>query len=226
MTQRLILDDPNTARDVLTFAQRAAHAVEGEVRLQASRGVLVLTTAVLSPQGLLDQTPTILGMRIVSCDPELICDIVIGASELSASDDPSSLLLPDEGRLPAWAGVAPPQAGWERGDTVNTSRVSRQAKWGASAVARALPTDPGEDIVRTVRAQIWGEPDEELADLPRGVAFAADVLGFVSGEESAQLFHAARWTRLSFRRGHVLVRGPVRSGLTEVRHTGAAQRAG
>jgi len=71
-----------------------------------------------------------------------------------------------------------------------------------------------------LRAAIWGEPDEDLARLPRGIAFAADALGFISGEEQVPVTRSGRWSRLAFRRGHVLARGPVATGLTAVRDTG------
>ena len=45
-----------------------------------------------------------------------------------------------------------------------------------TAVAEAVPTDAGDDVVHAVRASIWGAPDEDLAGLPLGVAFAALVL--------------------------------------------------
>ena len=59
--------------------------------------------------------------------------------------------------------------------------------------------------------------------LPRGVAFAADAFGFISGEEEVSVMQSGRWTRLAFRRGHVLARGPVATGLTAVRGTGPAE---
>jgi hypothetical protein len=105
---------------------------------------------------------------------------------------------------------------------VEAAALASRAQWGISAVAHALPDDPGEEIVRTVRGEVWGEPDEELGGLPRGVAFAAFSLGFIGGEEEARVATAGRWTRISLRRGHVLTRGPAAVGMTEVRETGPA----
>ena len=76
--------------------------------------------------------------------------------------------------------------------------------------------------MHAVRASIWGAPDEDLAGLPLGVAFAAFALGFNAGEEQAVIRRTGPWTRVSLSRGHVLVRDTVRSGLTAVRTTGAA----
>lgn len=219
MTPQLLLADPDTAKDVLTFTGRAARVSDEGVRLQAHHGVLALTTAVLAPQGLFDQTPTILAMRIVRADPELECDLVIDA--LRSTDDPQRLALPETALSPAWAGVAPPRQGWLAESVLPASIIAQRAQWGISAVAHGAGPGSGEEAVRALRAAIWGEPDDDLGGLPRGVAFAADALGFISGEEDVTVTRSGRWTRLAFRRGHVLARGPVATGLTGVRATGS-----
>jgi len=216
---RLVLADSDTASDVLTFLGRANQIADDGVRLQASRGVLALTAAALAPQGLFDQTPTILAMRVVHADPELECDIVV--DELARDDDERMLQLPDTARSPAWAGIAPPRAGWARSGELDAATVAQRAQWGISAVARGATPGAGEEAVRALRAAIWGEPDEDLGGLPRGIAFAAHAFGFISGEEQVPVTVSGRWTRLAFRRGHVLSRGPVASGLTAVRSTGS-----
>ena len=160
-------------------------------------------------------------MRVVQVDPELECDVVV--SSLTATDDDSALTLPETGLSPAWAGVAPPRGHWQPTSTLAASVIARRAQWGISAVARGATPGSGEEAVRALRAAIWGEPDEDLGGLPRGVAFAADAFGFISGEEDVPVMQSGRWTRLAFRRGHVLARGPVAAGLTAVRGTGSAQ---
>ncbi|WP_460784519.1 hypothetical protein [Microbacterium tumbae] len=221
MPPRLVLADPDTARDVRTFVGRAAQVSDEGVRLQGAGGVLAVTAAALAPHGLFDATPTILAMRIVHADPELQCDVVVAA--LAATDDERMLELPDTGLSPAWAGIAPPRGGWEHAGELDAAVVARRAQWGISAVARGMTPGAGEEAVRALRAAIWGEPDEELAGLPRGIAFAAHAFGFIAGSERAQITSSGRWTRVAFRRGHVLSRGPAASGLTAVRETGARE---
>lgn len=222
MAERLLLADSETAKDLLTFAGRAARVGASGIRLQAANGVLRASTATLSPSGLLDATPTVLGMRILASDPELVCDFVVPADGLQASaTEPAAVLLPDSAIQPAWAGIAPPQSGWEQIGIVTASVLSEIAAAGIARVAEAVPTDAGEDVVRMVRASVWGQPDARLAELPSGIAFTADALGFIKGDEEISVFQADRWTRLSLRRGHVLSRGPARTGLTPVRATGA-----
>ncbi|WP_105565315.1 hypothetical protein [Microbacterium halophytorum] len=218
MTARLLFPDAETARDALTFAGRAERAGGEGVRLQAAGGVLAMTSAALAPQGLLDRTPTVLAMRVVRVDPELECDLVVAS--LAETEDPAALALPDTALSPAWAGVQPPRGGWEAAGEIPAADLASRAQWGISAVAHQLPTDPGEDVVRTVRGAVWGEPDEDVLSLPRGVAFAAFAFGFIAGEERARVTTSGRWTRVTLERGHVISRGPAASGLTAVRATG------
>ncbi|WP_159499981.1 hypothetical protein [Microbacterium sp. 18062] len=221
MSPRLVFPDADAAADVLTFAGRlSAVDPDASIRLVADRGRLVMTTGVLAPRGLMDAMPTVLAMRVLPVDAELECDLVVTASGLTATAADAEVALPDTAVRAAWAGVSPPRSGWDPAGRLASAVLASRAQWGMAAVAHELPADPGEDLVRAVRARIWGEDDEELAGLVRGTAFAAVSMGFVHGEEDAQVFRAPGWARVTLRRGHVLVRGPVRSGLTEVRATG------
>ncbi|WP_292832693.1 hypothetical protein [Microbacterium sp.] len=221
MSPRLLFPDAPSAADALTFAQRAARLGDGSVRLRARRGTLALTSAPLAPQGLLDATPTVLGMRMVRVDPELECDIVVEATTVAAvPDDPRALLLPEMAVSAPWAGISPPRSGWEAGGGISAATLAERAQWGIAAVAEAVPEAAGEEIVRAVRADVWGRADDDIDGLPLGVAFAAFALGFIGGEEVATVRSIGPWTRLSLVRGHVLTRGTVRSGLTGVRATG------
>jgi len=225
MSPHLLLADPASAADALTFAGRADRFTDEGVRLQASGGVLAMTAAPLAPRGLGDSTPTVLAMRTLAADPELVCDLVVAASALSAApDDPAALELPETALSPAWAGIAPPRSGWEQSAGIDASVLASKAQRGMAEVADRVPTDAGEDVVRVVRAGVWGAPDEDLGGLPLGAAFAALTMGFISGGETARVLTSGPWTRLSLQRGHVLVRGPVAVGLTAVRRTGSSGR--
>lgn len=221
MSARLIFPDPQAAADLLTFASRAIRLGDGTVRLRADRGVLVTTSAPLAPRGLMDATPTVLGLRVSAVDPELECDLVVDASALlPAPDDAAAVVLPEVATSPAWAGVSPPRSGWTPTNEIDSAVLAARAQYGIAAVADAVPSDAGEDVVRLVRAQVWGPPDEALGGLPLGTAFAAFALGFIAGAEMAAVRTSGVWTRVTLARGHILVRGPVRSGLTAVRTTG------
>jgi len=220
MSQRLLFPDSDAAADALTFAGRTAALGDGGVRLQAAAGTLVMTSAPLAPRGLFDTTPTVLAMRALPVDPELVCDVVVDATQLArAVDDPRAVELPDVGLSPSWAGIAPPRAGWESVGSVPAAGLAARAQFGIASVAESMPADPGEDVVRAVRATVWGAPDDALRGLPLGAAFAAFALGFIVGEEEARVLASGPWTRITLERGHVIVRGPARTGLTPVRET-------
>jgi hypothetical protein len=148
--------------------------------------------------------------------------VVVEASALTPAADPAAVELPATGLAPAWAGIAPPRSGWSPLPGLAASTLASRAQWGIASVAQAMPQNPGEDAVRAVRATVWGAPDDALGGLPLGVAFAAFALGFIVGEETAPVLAAGPWTRISLTRGHLIVRGPARIGMTEVRPTGAA----
>ena len=222
MPQRLLFPDAPTASDVLVFAQRASRLGDGALRLRAEDGTLALTCAALVPRTLLEATPTVLGLRAVRVDPELVCDLLVEASALRAADDPAALELPDTAVSASWAGVSAPRAGWVVDGELSAAILAARAQWGIAAVAERVPAQAGDDVVHAVRSAVWGAPDDELGGLPLGVAFAAFALGFIAGQESAVIRRQGPWARLTLARGHVLTRGTVRSGLTAVRSTGAA----
>ncbi|GAA5198426.1 hypothetical protein [Microbacterium jejuense] len=223
MSPRLLFADPASAADALTFAGRAARFTVEGLRLQATGGVLAMTAAPLAPRGLGDSTPTVLAMRTLAADPELVCDVVVEASTLAAAtDDPRALALPDTAVSAAWAGIAPPRGGWEPRPGIEASTLAAKAQGGIARVSESVPTDAGEDVVRAVRAAVWGAPDDDLGGLPLGVAFAALSMGFISGAETARVYASGPWSRVSLQRGHIVVRGPMVSGLTPVRRTGPA----
>lgn len=223
MSERLLFPQPDVVRDVLTFAGRAARHGDGVIRLQAGAGILAMTCAPLAPRSLTDATPFVLALRTARVDPELECDLAVDAAALAPDADERAVRLPDSGVTATWAGVSPPRSGWRDAGSLDSARISLRAQWGIAAVARQLPDAAGDDVVHLVRSTIWGAPDEDLAGLPLGVAFAAVGLGFIAGAESPSIRRTDVWTRVSFARGHVLTRGPVAMGLTPVRSTGAGR---
>jgi hypothetical protein len=223
MPQRLLFTEPDAAADALTFIGRTRQLGDGAVRLRAAEGTLVMTSAPLAPRGLFDTTPTVLGMRVLAVDPELVCDVTVESTSLQlASDDPCAVELPETALSLPWTGVTPPRTGWTAEAGIPAAVLASRAQFGIAAVAEGMPANPGEDAVRAVRAAVWGAADDALSGLPLGVAFAAFALGFIAGEEEARVRSAAAWTRITLDRGHVLVRRPGRMGLTEVRETGRA----
>lgn len=216
MDRFLTLPDATALSDLRTYLGRADRIDRASVRLMAGGGVLAVYTAVLHPGGLLDETPTVLGLRTVRVRVDQQLDAVVPIASLLARldagipdpEDGTVLIgIPAEVATVTWAGVAPPRAGWQPVDSAVAGSLTDVATAGIVEVAELLPADAGEAIVRRVRADVWGRPIPQVEHVPAGAAFAAHTLGFLgeAGEE-VQVFEAGPWTRLSMARGHVLVK--------------------
>ncbi len=222
MPHSLDLLDEHGAADAGTFAARAARVGDGALRLQAERGILVLTAAPLSPRALGDPSPTVLALRVTAVDDEVSCDVIVDAERLQVRGQ--ELMLPDTAVRAAWAGVSPPRDGWKVEGEVSGSALRRCAESGIAAVAAALPAAPGEDLVRKVRGEVWSPAVPDLLGLPSGAAFAAETMGLLGADDDTGVVRLrSGWMRLSLRRGHVLVRRPPIAGLTPVRSTGGTR---
>jgi hypothetical protein len=216
MDRFLTLPDATALADLHTYLSRADRVDRASARLIAGGGVLAVYTAVLHPGGLLDETPTVLGLRTVRVRVDQVLDAVVPIESLvarlgSAVPDPEDgtvlIGIPAEVATVTWAGVAPPRAGWQSVDTVVGGALLEIARAGIVEVAELLPADAGEAIVRRVRAEVWGRAIPDVGHVPAGAAFAAHSLGFLGEpDEDIPVFETGPWTRLSAARGHVLVK--------------------
>lgn len=222
MSTTLHLADRESLADLRTFLARAARLDDSGVRLLAAGEVLAVSAPVLHPQGLLDRSPTIIGMRTFALTQPAAADVLVTPRELidrivrilgsetpsvpviGDGGDPVALELPASSRTAPWAGQAPPRGGWTRSGTVDTIELELIARTGAAEIAETLPSAVGEQIVQKVRSQVWSRPLDDGFGLPTGVAFAAVGLGFIAEPEPAAVFRSGGWMRLSTRRGHVL----------------------
>lgn len=211
-----MLADPAAALDLDRLLLRAAALEEGAVRVQAAGRVLALTVPVLTPAGLLDGTPTVLGLRAAELAEPAELDRVVPLAELraalaEASAEPAAgplrVAVPAAELAVAWAGVAPPRDGWQPLGEFGVREVERIAVEGVTEVRAALPDDAGQAVLARVRAAIWGRAAEALQGLPAGAAFAAFGLGFLAPPETAvRVFGSGAWRRLGTRWGQVLCR--------------------
>lgn len=218
MAQQLTLADSLSLGDLHTYLQRAGRVEDGSVRLIAGSGILAVYTAILYPRGILDESPTVLGLRTFAlADDEefdsvvpmrsLVERIVRARGELGEDDDsrPVSMSRPPEVNTVTWAGISPPRGGWRPLGTTDAATLEAAARAGIEEVAEAIPAGTGEQLVQRVRSEVWGRGVDGAEYIPTGAAFAAYSLGFL-GDDEVRLFETGPWTRLSSRRGHVLVR--------------------
>jgi hypothetical protein len=220
MTRTVTLTDPASVDDLHTFLGRAARVEEGAVRLIAGGGVLAVYAAVLYPVGLTDEVPTVLGLRTYAIQKADSFDAVVPVRSMlqrvetakaardvdgPEGDGPREIGVPMEVHTVTWAAISPPRGGWQpigEGDPTVFERVARE---GIDEVAGALPSGTGEQIVRKVRAEVWGRAIPEVDHLPAGAGFAQLSLGFL-GDDPVKVYASGPWTRLTTRRGHVLVK--------------------
>lgn len=213
MNDLITLEDAQAAADLRVFLARARLIDDTAVRLIAGGGVLAVYAAVLHPRGLLDSSPTILGLRTFTETSGAAFDRVVAPAAiadrlalLDPADDSPTFPLPAGDVRTSWSGIAPPRGGWQPIGTVGSLALELAARDGAGEVARAVPENTGDLIVQRVRSEVWSRPLADHESVPSGVAFAAASLGFLVGEEEIPLFASGGWVRASARRGHVLVR--------------------
>jgi hypothetical protein len=217
MSQSFSLSDSLSLGDLQVYLSRAGRVEDGSVRLVSAAGVLAVYTAILYPRGLLDTGPTVLGLRTFALTEPVELDVVVPVRSLldrlarleSAVTDaaaPVSVTVPLQVSSVTWAGITPPRGGWTPHGAAPASVLEDAARIGIAEVASAIPTGTGEQIVHRVRSEVWGRPIDALDFVPAGAAFAAVSLGFLSADEPVALFETGPWTRLSTRRGHILVR--------------------
>lgn len=232
MSLTFSLADHLAVADLRVFLQRAARVENASVRLVAGSGVLAVYAAVLYPRGLLDSTPTVLGLRTFSTDADASLDAVVPIRSLldrlarlpqpapepavAQEAGPVGIRLPTETGTATWAGVAPPRSGWRSAGTVAFDVLEAVTRAGIDEIATAIPSGTGEQIVQRVRSQVWSRPvgaqphepqqsQQQSQRMPAGAAFAASSLGFLHPGEPAAVYESGSWLRLSTRRGHVLV---------------------
>jgi len=217
MSQSFTLTDSQSLSDLIVFLSRSGRVLDGSVRLIAHENVIAVYTAILYPRGLLDTSPTVLGLRTFALTEPVSLDKVVPVRSLlerlkrleSTTRDltlPVVVTVPLEVNTVTWAGISPPRGGWEPHGQTTAAHLEAAARAGIDEVAAALPEGTGEMIVERVRSDVWGRQVDGLEFVPTGAGFAAFSLGFLADEEAVQLFESGLWTRLSTSRGHVLVR--------------------
>jgi hypothetical protein len=226
MSPTFSLPDSTSLGDLRTYLARASRIEDGSVRLIAGARVLAVYTAILYPVGLLDEVPTVLGLRTFALTETTAFDAVVPLRSFlarldalieaertaeQAGQDPAATTsvtveLPHEVNTATWAAISPPRGGWVAQIDLDAGALRRVARTGIEEVASALPASAGDAVVRRVRAEVWGRPTRFEEQLPAGAAFAAESLGFLAEGEPVRLFESGPWSRLTTSRGHVLIK--------------------
>lgn len=213
MTHTLRLANPHALADLENFLGRARRINDGAARVIAADRFLLVYVGVFLPRGLLDATPTVLGLRVFELtEPWTIDEVVPLEAFVSrverARADNSDLLLPTPSPSIAWSAITPPRDGWARKLGVSADLLKSAADEGVKKVRDALPENVGEAIVQKVRSEVWGASLGGKKKIPAGAGFAADALGFLT-ERSLAVHTVGNWIRLSSKHGYILVKTGV-----------------
>lgn len=211
MTALLLLADHASRGDLRVLLERLSVSGEPEVRVVTRGSTLAVYGCVQAPEGLLDPLPVVLVMRgfALAEAPEVAVDATVQVRALLDRLARLGLVglaldVPDVTVTAPWAGVLPPAAGWEPAGVLDAASLAAVARDGIERIAAALPQQPGEAVVRSVRRSVWGL--EIAPGVPAAAAFAAETAGFLRDERSVRLARTRTWLRLSTGRGHALVR--------------------
>jgi hypothetical protein len=219
MSPTITLVDGLALRDLQVYLSRASRIEEGSVRLIAGGGILAVYVAIIYPAGLLDEVPTVLGLRTFALTETTAVDEVVPIrsllervnrldAEMTVAAAPVTMTVPMGVNTVTWAAISPPKGGWIPRPPTTMGTLDTVARAGIAEVAEAVPTGTGAQLVQKVRAEVWGRDIDGLQDVAAGGAFAALSLGFLSEDptEEVRIFESGPWTRLTSPRGHVLIK--------------------
>jgi hypothetical protein len=213
MAHTFTLTSDQARLDAIQFLERAARVNNASARLIGHEDGLLVYVGVLFPRGLLDKTPTVLGLRVFALATPAKFDVVVPLESLIHRLKVGIENKEDETRVPAevaslsWAAITPPQGGWRRRLGVPSAALAAAASAGVARVAEAVPEIVGESVLQKVRAEVWGAAIAEHKRIPAGAAFAADALGLL-GDKTLGVHTLDTWLRLSSKFGYVLVKFP------------------
>ncbi len=207
----LLLPDDGTPADLVTYLGRAGRADPGGATRLVGRGE-VLAAYVSPVHG--SGAPTVIGLRVLRLAGPADVDVTVPLAALadrfprltSSGAVVEVPLPPQQAQDATWAGVSPPRSGWQVVGAVDGELLDRAARAGVQEVATGTPDVAGSSAVARLRALVWGREVAQIAGLPAGAAFAAQVLGFLGAAEPVALYAAGPWRRLTTARGHVLTR--------------------
>lgn len=225
MGRSIRLVDTTSVEDIRTYLTRARSIDDhAAVRFQAVGGAVGIWTCALTRAGLLDTTPTVLGLRTAGLGEPSTMDIVVNVGSVLdrmprfQGVEDAVLRLPPHDDQAAWAGISPSLSGWEPVGTINGQDLVNTARTGTEEVAQTVPTDSGAEIVQRVRSAVWGGVSDwgrikdahgdAVCTVPDGSAFAAWALGFLRSDDTSAIpvARSGAWTRLSCPGGFVLTR--------------------
>lgn len=215
MTPTLTLSDPREAHDVVSFLGRARRVLDGNCRVVADGQYAQFYVGILMPRGLLDKTPTVLGLRVAHQAGGGQVDVIvpieslvhrIDAALVNSTGDRVAVDLPHPAPSLHWPALTPPRDSWKKRRSIGSAQLADVAQKGIGAIAEAIPETVGESVLQRVRAEVWGRPMAHRDAIPWAAGFAADALGLLD-HKSLAVHSCGTWVRLSSTHGYILIKG-------------------
>lgn len=211
-SEALIFDDTASVQDLASLISRAKSIEDDAAQMVARGHALAVYVPVLVPTSLGGGEFTILGMRVhrLAEPAQLVACYSLAAIQdrlARMAETNCEFALPPVQVHPQWAGIQVPVSGWDAVAKIDDAVLAEAARSGITAVADAIPENPGKPVISQVRQRIWASTlPESNPELPLGSAFAMETLGFLTTDGHSTVYRNGSWLRLTSARGHVLVR--------------------
>src|SRR5690606_22394714 len=146
MSETFTLVDSLALGDLHTYLSRAQKVDSASVRLIAGGGVLAVYSGVIFPIGLLDDSPTVLGLRTFALTEAAVFDAVVPIRSLleriarlqnddRVQDVPVTVGVPIQVNTATWAAISPPRGGWRSLASCDAALLETTARAGIDEIA-------------------------------------------------------------------------------------------
>ncbi|MFZ4117509.1 MAG: hypothetical protein ACOYKO_03370 [Rhodoluna sp.] len=235
MNSSFVLPTEADVEDLGKYLDRAKRMdSNGAVRLRAYGDVLTVYVAPIFSGEYEQDAPIVLGLRTLQLAESTEFDLTVSIADLlervlsvakgevqeeqlsladrllnlsgNSQQDENKIVLDLDLVQVAWSTETPTRSGWELGGEISEGELTEIARKGIAEVSETLPTSVGGPIAARVRSEIWGKAFDYKFPLPRGSAFVAAGLGFLTEGEIVPWYVSGDWVRLSSQHGHVLAR--------------------
>jgi hypothetical protein len=233
MNSSFVLPTKADVEDLGKYLDRAKRMdSNGAVRLRAYGDVLTVYVAPIFSGEYQQDAPIVLGLRTLQLAEATEFDLTVSIADLlervlsvtkgevqeeqlsladrllnlsgNSQQDENKIVLDLDLVQVAWSTETPTRSGWELGGEIPEGELTEIARKGIAEVSETLPTSVGGPIAARVRSEIWGKAFDYKFPLPRGSAFVAAGLGFLTEGEQVPWYVSGDWLRLSPAHGHVL----------------------
>ncbi|WP_051969554.1 hypothetical protein [Kitasatospora azatica] len=151
-------------------------------------------------------------------DTTVSIDATVSAGQLleGLDEEHGTVALPAPVTGPAWAGLLPPRAGWQRIGTATADLVMPQLLAAIAEFKERTAEVPEphrtREVLDRLADEIWSRPLAALPELPLRAVHAAYRIGFLHPGAQLTAHRAGGWLRLTAPHGTVALRATAAPG--------------